>query len=1283
MLWNASFRTQSCRVRESLYAQATPTDYSGRIDPMAMRGRALLLVLPLLLMSWAPVTMSLEEARPTREAAEDGTYDVLMLGNSYTSQNSLSSRVQALFDASGTSASVSDLTGGGMKLYQHADNAESSGNQWNTALTTNQYEFVILQDQSQVPSFPTTESMWQNSKNGAIRLDSMIESAGAETIFFMTWGYRDGDSNNAWLNPDYLTMQANLESGYNMYAENITTANRTPYLAPVGLAYKAIYDQIVAEGGTPTDQGTLFYNLYSSDGSHPSTLGTYLAACVMHSTITGISSVGLPDQFGLDENDRLQLQWAADSVIFDRSLGYNYPWQNETVMIGPFSRQAELRFPADQTEDELLPLVIALHGFSDSPGYVYGYFQGPASVTENRHLLLTPTGTENPEGKYFWNGPPACCDFYNQNIDDVSYLSSLIDTAVNHWGADPERVMLIGHSNGGFMSHRMACDAGNKIHTIVNFAGSTYGDFSQCNLTGYPNIINAHGTVDSTVDYNGGEFYGESYASSPGGAAFWAERSGCDEFSTLVRTLDLVGTESNETQHQEHLNCTQGNRIAHWKLLNEGHAPIFPEGSLINTAFDWAFNSDDAQSTNGGDNGSSPGNQTNGSNLWFGSSDGTNVLIEPGGGSGFIVNLTNNASFSDVADIRIHTDTGWDVSWNYGDGNPANGYTLEMYSDSQHWIQFAISVPEISMGQPLAGSKHSFTVSATSQHDGNSTTWTFTVEVLPWNGVELVSQPENSTLDPGTEVRIPVTVRNIGNEEKSMGVRVRPVSAEGVPIPGYEPAISFVLNGWSVEIWELYNLLDVGPYQTGTVQLEFNAPNIPTGTMWVEFSTWSSGASQQISTTMVEVSILRERSATIHFLDNDCALMDAGDLCTSEFRIQNTGNYLDDYEIEWELPDSLELQVARTVFNLEPGMSTDVGIIYIVENGLPAGFELSPTLRLMTGDGIEMSTASTTIEVATLINWEIQSEYITMDDMDNITLTYTLRNIGNADDGLDVTLSTNIFAEYGLIPPFSSDWEIGEWTANHFIVHDIAPNATVTFRAWMQLPIDQELNRTATITVEIRSTLEPSIIFTNRTEYEILTEYWPPENIEGESAWDEFVDSAQSFWNDWNQILISIIVTMVGAVVLHRAVVYRQRKDSEWSELIASRHQEPEKVGDWMEKFSEKNVEIPEVSRSPEMDAGAFKLAFQMRSESKQERSTPSDDVMQAAHTVFEHHDERADYDVIDSLAEELLEFSAPHEANEALSPAESMPGRTIRHPRKEPSISKGNAEDDDLDLDL
>jgi len=977
-----------------------------------MRGRAMFLVLPLLLMSWAPATMSLGEALPTREVAEDGTYDVLMLGNSYTAQNSLSARVQSLFDEAGTSASVSDLTGGGMKLYEHADNAESNGNQWNTALTTNQYEFVILQDQSQVPSFPTTESYWQNSKNGAIRLDSMIEDAGAETIFFMTWGYRDGDAQNAWLNPDYPTMQANLEAGYNMYAENITTADRVPYIAPVGLAYKAIYDGIIAEGGTPTNQGTLFYNLYSSDGSHPSTRGTYLAACVMHSTITGDSSIGMADPFDLNENERLQLQQAADSVIFDDSLGYNYPWQNE------------------------------------------------------------PTG-------------------------------------------EPED------------------------------------------------------------------------------------------------------------------------------------------------------------------------NATEASNLWFGSSDGTNVLISPGGGSGFTVNITNNASFTDIADIHIQTDTGWDMSWNYGDGNPANAYTLQMDSNSLHWIQFSITVPEISMGLPLAGSKHSFTVTAISQHDGNSTSWTFTVEVLPWHGAEVAAQPTNVTVDPDLKVRVPISVRNLGNEDKSLAVRIRPVSQEGAYITGQNPDLSFMQNGWAVGIFELYNVLDLAPYETGTVQIEFDAPPNPEGTMWVEFSTWSSGANQQISTTQFEVSILRERSASIVFLDDDCALMDSGDLCTSQFRIQNTGNYQDEYEIEWDAPDSLELQVAQTVFNLQPGVSTDVGVIYVVESGLPAGFELKPTIRMVTADGIQVGEIGTTIEVAVNIDWEISAEYVSMDDQDNITLAYTLRNIGNAEDGLDVTLSTNIFTPCGLIPPFSSEWESEDGTPHHFILNDVPTGSAVTFRTWMQLPRNQDVNGTAEITIDMRSTLEPDILFTNRTEYEYLAEQWRPENIEEESAWNEFVLQIQSFWNNWGQILISIIVTMIGAVVLHRAVIYRQRKDDEWNEMIASRNVEPEKVEDWMDKFNDKESKVSQPEPSPTMDAGAFKMAFQMRSESKPKKKAPSDEVLAAADTVFEHHDEKADYTAIESLSDDLLDGAEPHEANRVLEPTESVGTRTVRHPREMPEEKKQQPSDDGLDLDL
>jgi len=163
--------------------------------------------------------------------------------------------------------------------------------------------------------------------------------------------------------------------------------------------------------------------------------------------------------------------------------------------------------------------------------------------------------------------------------------------------------------------------------------------------------------------------------------------------------------------------------------------------------------------------------------------------------------------------------------------------------------------------------------------------------------------------------------------------------------------------------------------------------------------------------------------------------------------------------------------------------------------------------------------------------------------------------------------------------------------------------------------------------------------------------------------------------------MISLVVILIGAVALHRAVVYRQRRDAEWNAMIAARNVEPEKVEDWMDKFSQKSDAEPELTPSPEMDAGAFELAFKSRSKSKPqaEKISPTAEVMEAANTVFEHHDEQADYDAIEDLAGDLLDESEPHEANQMLEPSESTGSRTVRHERKIPEPKQ----DDDIDLDL
>jgi len=939
-------------------AHAALTDYSNPGDATGMRGRAVLVLLALLCMSWAPVNPGLKEAPSRAEAPADGTYDVLLMGNSYTSANTLRSRLQSVFDDAQQPAMISDLTGGGMKLYEHADNAENTGHQWHTTLTTNDFDFVVLQDQSQVPSFPpeSSSNQWQDSKDGAIRLDSMIADAGAETVFFQTWGYRDGDSNNMWRNPDYPTMQANLESGYRLYAENVTTDDRTAYIAPVGLAFQVIYDEIVAAGGTPTNSSTLFYGLYSSDGSHPSSSGSYVAACVIHATITGTSSVGLPDDVGLDANTRLKLQQAADAAVFNNTPDYAYPWQ----------------------------------------------------------------------------------------------------------------------------------------------------------ITG-------------------------------GGAE--------------------------------------------------------------------------------------------GSDLVFGSNDGSNFILPPGGGSGIAVNLTNYASFSDVTDITIISDSGWEITWNHGDG-----YALPLNSGEMDWIQFGISVPEVAMGLPLAGSKHTFSVVAVSQFDGNVSSWTFTIQVLPWHGAEITVEPINATVDPDLKVRVPVTVRNLGNAERSLSVRIRPVTETGEPIANQSPSILFIEGGWGVGIFELYNVLELGPYDSGTVQLEFDSPNLPSGTMWVEFSTWSTGAPQDVAMALLEVNIVRERSATME-LNSDCDVIAPGTSCDAVLTMQNTGNYRETLQLQANVVGIGAVAATDFAsFTLQPGQSTQRVITFTVAAELMAEQSFNPYVVLVSDDGFDMASQSTVIEVGPRIAWEIHSETVNNAQHDNITITYTLRNTGNTMDGLDITVSTNVWTGFGLIPPVSSDWDEESAASNHFVVHDISADSLVTFQAWIILPHGQDIQGVAEVTVEMRSILDPDIRFTNTTEYDFAADVWHLDEPDEPGTWELMERGMQSFWNAWGQILLSTIVVMAGSLLLFRAVQHRQEKDAAWAARHAVHETLPAKVEDWMGRFENGGESEPEAIESPAIPAHAFQALFQMQSQTKPAKQGPSSEVVGAAQTVLEHHDSKADYAAIDDLVDDLLD---------------------------------------------
>lgn len=261
--------------------------------------------------------LDLEEEEATGVRADR----VLFIGNSYTGVNSLHLIVSDLLIEAGHDGHTRAYTPGGYRLEEHA--ADADGTNGDTALrdllVTGEeaalgWDAVVLQQQSQVPGFPRDEPTWIAMVNGATILRDLAMDAGADTVLFMTWGYRDGDELNPTLYPDYPTMQDRISDGYNDLADRISTSGEPVFVAPVGEAYRSIHLE-----------GDGFTGLYALDGSHPSIRGSYLAACVIFSTLTSTSPVGLDSgPTELTGSERLELQQVADAIVLDTSAPERY-----------------------------------------------------------------------------------------------------------------------------------------------------------------------------------------------------------------------------------------------------------------------------------------------------------------------------------------------------------------------------------------------------------------------------------------------------------------------------------------------------------------------------------------------------------------------------------------------------------------------------------------------------------------------------------------------------------------------------------------------------------------------------------------------------------------------------------------------------------------------------------------------------------------------------------------------------------------------------------------------
>ena len=171
-------------------------------------------------------------------------------------------------------------------------------------------------------------------------------------------------------------------------------------------------------------------------------------------------------------------------------------------------RPVTVRVPSGYRTGSPAPLLVLLHGYTSDATAVDDYFHLQPVLDERGVLYVVPNGTPDRAGDQFWNATDAGCDLYHSGVDDSGYLQDVIHQAQDRYSVDPRRIFVVGHSNGGFMAYRMACDHSDTVAAIVSVAGAMYDDAKKCSAAQPVSVLQVHGTSDRTVPYQGGTIDG-------------------------------------------------------------------------------------------------------------------------------------------------------------------------------------------------------------------------------------------------------------------------------------------------------------------------------------------------------------------------------------------------------------------------------------------------------------------------------------------------------------------------------------------------------------------------------------------------------------------------------------------------------------------------------------------------------------------------------------------------------------------------------------------------------
>jgi len=236
---------------------------------------------------------------------------------------------------------------------------------------------------------------------------------------------------------------------------------------------------------------------------------------------------------------------------------------------GGLQRKYMYYIPSGIENTAKVPLVFFLHGMGASAQIGVNVL-GPqyhARAERDKAIVVYPDATSK-----HWNDKLGGSYPLTDNIDDVGYLSSLIDLFIKDFKADPKRVYFSGSSNGGMMTYRLSCDIPEKIRAIAPFVSTISTTVAKefANAKPIPIIITS-GTADSVIKWAGGPIKvtrTPEILSGDDNVAYWVARNGAKKKAKVSKLPDIEPGDNSTVEIQHYKGK---NDVILYKIIGGAH----------------------------------------------------------------------------------------------------------------------------------------------------------------------------------------------------------------------------------------------------------------------------------------------------------------------------------------------------------------------------------------------------------------------------------------------------------------------------------------------------------------------------------------------------------------------------------------------------------------------------------------------------------------------------------------------------------------------------------------